>query len=107
MTAYRIRSQSVRVLLRRGPVSVEVVAVLAIEGVLDYGSRGGVNRNSIQHSALSSQHSAVSSQHLAVSPWHLAFGQPWPLEIQSPTSLRLIWGGISPLAGDQGLNAKC
>src|SRR6266566_9105706 len=69
MTPYRIRSQSVRVLLRRGPISVEVVAVLAIEGVLDYGSRGGVNRNSIQQSALSSQQSAVSIQHLALSIW--------------------------------------
>jgi len=74
--------------------------VLAIEGVLDYGSRGGVNRNSIQQSALSSQQSAFST-------WHLAFGQPWPLQIQSTTALRLIWGGISPLAEDQGLNAKC
>src|SRR3989442_15209412 len=55
MTPYRIRSQSVRVLLRRGPGSVEAVAVLAIEGVLDYGSRGGVNRNSVAHSAVSSQ----------------------------------------------------
>jgi len=34
--------------------------VLAIDGVLDYGSRGGVNRNSTQQSALGT--------------WHLAFG---------------------------------
>jgi len=74
---------------------------------LDYGSRGGVNRNSIQHSAFSSQQSALSSQQSAASTWHLAFGQPWPLQIQSTTALRLIWGGISPLAEDQGLNAKC
>ena len=41
-------------------MAVEEVAVLPIEGVLDYGSRGGVNKNSVQQqlSAPGSQHSA-------------------------------------------------
>jgi len=79
----------------RGAVSTEIAFSIQHSAV------------STQQSAVSSQHSAVSSQHLAVSTWHLAFGQPWPLQIQSTTALRLIWGGISPLAEDQGLNAKC
>jgi hypothetical protein len=81
-------------------VPVEVVVVLPIEGVLDYGSRGGVNRNSIQQSAVGRH-----TQRLALGTWHLAFGHPRAALDAIKDTIRVWYGGFAPLGKDLGLNA--
>ena len=71
-------------------MAVEVVGLLPIEGVLDYGSRGGVNINSIQQSAFST--------------WHLALGHSRPLQMQIEISAQADW---EVLCDWEGLGAKC
>jgi len=70
-------------------VAVEEVVVLPIDGVLDYGSRGGVNKNSIQQSAVS------------FSTWHLALGTcPSAAAVDAiENGARADWGGLRRCSG--------